>query len=175
VRDHPELLERVVRPVFRSRTGNRVVFRIEGGTPPAASRERVPIDVNGNARVLKADTDPINLNFGVFERAVEFLIGARPGARLKVFEVEEGWFRAFRSHAVPEQGEPASLLGRPPGAPPEQAVPLPPPPKLKEVTGRPRVVDTRYGQDQLQVPENLIPELNEFIVPGSGRVVEFKP
>ncbi|MFD8784806.1 hypothetical protein [Kitasatospora sp. NPDC059599] len=174
-REHPELLERVVRPVFRSRTGNRVVFRVEGGTPPDASWERVPIDANGQARVLKSGTDPINLNFGVFERAVEFLIKARPGARLKVFEVEEGWFRALRSHAVPEQGEPASLLGRPPGTPPEDAVPLPRPPKLKEVTGRPRVVDTRYGQDQLQIPENLIPELNEFIVPGSGRVVEFKP
>ncbi|WP_030241793.1 hypothetical protein [Streptomyces sp. NRRL S-350] len=174
-RDHPELLERVVRPVFRSRTGNRVVFRIEGGTPPAASRERVLIDAHGQARVLTSGTDPINLNFGLFERAVEFLIRARPGARLKVFEVEEGWFRALRSHAVPEQGKPASLLGRPPGTPPEGAVPLPPPPKLKEVTGRPRVVDTRYGQDQLQIPEELISELNEFIVPGSGRVVEFKP
>ncbi|MFD0278928.1 hypothetical protein ACFVHB_34165 [Kitasatospora sp. NPDC127111] len=171
-RDHPELLERVVRPVFRSRTGNRVVFRVEGGTPPSASWERTVIE-GGNARVVGGGA--LNLNFGVFERAVEFLLRARPGARLKVFEVEEGWFRALRSHAVPERGVPATLTARPPGAPVTEGTPLPRPPGLREVTGRPRTVDVRFGQDQLQLPEGLIPELNEFIVPGSGRVVEFRP
>jgi hypothetical protein len=36
-------------------------------------------------------------------------------------------------------------------------------------------VDTRYGADQLQVPASLVPELQEFIVPGTGRVLEFVP
>lgn len=171
--NRPELLERLVRPVFRSRTGNRVVFRVEGGTLPAASWERTVIDAGGSARVV--GDGAVNLNFGVFERAVEFLLRARPGARLKVFEVEEGWFRALRSQAVPERGVPAPVAGRPPGAPPGQATPLPRPPGLREVTGRPRTVDVRFGHDQLQLPGSLIPELNEFIVPGSGRLVEFRP
>ncbi|MGW7528523.1 hypothetical protein [Streptomyces sp. NPDC054783] len=171
--NHPELLERLVRPVFRSRTGNRVVFRLEGGTPPAASWERIAIDAGGNVRVTGSGA--LNVNFGVFEQAVQWLVKSRPGAKLKVFEVEEGWFRAFGGHAVPEQGDPAPVMGRPPGAPLSQATPLPTPPGLSEVSGRPRTVDTRYARDQLQIPETLIPELNEFIVPGSGRVVEFKP
>jgi hypothetical protein len=148
-----------VRPLFRSRTGNRVVFRVEGGTDAdARSHEMLRVDPDGNVTVLRADR-ALNLNFGVFERAAEFLIAHRRGARLVVFEVEEGWFQALRSAASPEQGRPAV-----PGAP-----------GISAVTDVPRTVDVRFGQDQLQIPDSLQAELQEFIVPGSGRVLEFTP
>jgi hypothetical protein len=158
VRQGQAALERVVRPVFRSRTGNRVVFRVQGGTGAAASQDMVRIDANGGVQ-LATRGRALNLNFGVFERAVEFLLAHRRGARLVVFEVEEGWFRSLRSAATPERGQPVV-----PGAP-----------GIRDVTGVPRTVDVRFGPDQLQVPASLVPELGEFIVPNSGRVLEFTP
>jgi hypothetical protein len=148
-----------VRPVFRSRTGNRVVFRVEGGTDAATrSHESLRVDASGNVAVLRTGR-ALNLNFGVFERAAEFLIAHRRGARLVVFEVEEGWFQSLRSTATPERGQPAVPGG----------------PAIRDVGGVPRTVDVRFGQDQLQIPDSAQAELQEFIVPGSGRVVEFTP
>jgi hypothetical protein len=132
---------------------------VEGGTDAAArSHESLRVDANGNVTVARTGR-ALNLNFGVFERAAEFLIEHRRGARLVVFEVEEGWFQSLRSTATPERGQPAAPGG----------------PTIRDVGGVPRAVDVRFGQDQLQIPDSLQAELQEFIVPGSGRVVEFTP
>ncbi|MEW2352934.1 hypothetical protein [Spirillospora sp. NPDC029432] len=144
---HPELIERLVRPVFRSRTGNRVVFRVEGGTGIHSSKAYHSVGRDGSVSI-NTKGDMLNLNFGVFERALEFLIGHRPGGRLVVYEIDEAWFSALRGSARPELE-----------APPETT----------------RLVDVRFAEDQLQLPPDLIPELLEFVVPGSGRVLEFAP
>jgi hypothetical protein len=171
-RGNAPVLERIVRSLFRSRSGNRVVFRVEGGVPPAASRNYVRVDRSGNVRLSTGGSD-LNLNFGVFERAIEFLVQARPGARLKVFEVEEGWFTALRNITGPEQGAGARLLVKDPatGAVTGELTA----PGVSAVEGVPRLVDTRYGVDQLQIPASVVRELEEFIVPGTGRVLEFTP
>jgi hypothetical protein len=169
------VLERVVRPLFRSRSGHRVVFRVEGGSGAAQSRSFVRIDPASGAVRLATGGRALNLNFGVFERAVEFLLQNRAGARLKVFEVEEGWFQSLRGVSTPEQGKAAALLTPGPGG---TQVPLHAPgqaPGISDVTGLPRIVDTRYGIDQLQVPAELVGELQEFVVKNSGRVLEFVP
>ncbi|MFE5813197.1 hypothetical protein ACFQ6S_07320 [Streptomyces sp. NPDC056479] len=175
VRGNAPVLERLVRPLFRSLSGNRVVFRVEGGSGTAQSRSFVNIDQAGNVR-LATGGKALNLNFGVFERAVEFLLENRSGARLKVFEVEENWFQAMRGVSTPEQGKAARFVvtepvtgARTPLHGPGQA------PGISDVPGLPRIVDTRYGVDQLQVPAELLPELQEFIVPNTGRVLEFTP
>jgi len=171
VRNSPAVVERLVRPIFRSRSGNRVVFRVEGGTDPASrSRELVHIDADGNV-ALATGGRALNVNFGVFERALEFLVANRPGTRLKVFEVEEGWFRAVRGVSTPEQGVGARLNEV--DAAGAVIRPAPQAGGISDVRGLPRTVDTRYGEDQLQVPAGLVRELQEFVVPGSGRVVEF--
>jgi hypothetical protein len=36
-------------------------------------------------------------------------------------------------------------------------------------------VDVSRAADQLQIPAALVPEFEDFVVPGSGRVVEFTP
>ena len=175
VRGDSPVLERLVRPLFRSRTGNRVVFRVEGGSGAAQSRSYVNIDPSGTVR-LATGGNALNLNFGVFERAVEFLLQHRSGARLKVFEVEEGWFEAARSASTPERGKAAQVLVTDPVTGAQS--PLHPPgraPGITDVTGLPRTVDVRFGADQLQVPATLVPELQDFIVPGTGRVLEFTP
>jgi hypothetical protein len=176
VRNSPTVVERLVRPIFRSRSGNRVVFRVEGGTDPAArSRELVHIDDDRNV-LLTTGGRALNLNFGVFERALEFLIANRAGARLKVFEIEEAWFRAARGVSTSEQGV-AARLNQVDPATGAVTGPLQPAggaaPGIRDVQGLPRTVDIRYGEDQLQVPANLVRELQEFIVPRSGRGVEF--
>ena len=78
--------------------------------------------------------------------------GHKPGegSRIVAFEVEEQWVRAARSAAVPEGG-------------------------TKAMGGKqPRLVDVRFADDQMEIPPKLIPDLQEFIVPGSGRVIEVK-
>jgi hypothetical protein len=157
IEQHPDLIERLVRPVLRSRTGNRVVFRVEGGVHSGSrSQELIQIHPNGDVTLARAT---LNLNFGVAERAIEFVQNNRAGARIKIFEVDERWFQSLRSAAIPERGRPA-LEGQPP---------------LREVTGLPRLVDVRFGDDQLQIPPTLADELQQFIIPGSGRIFEISP
>jgi hypothetical protein len=151
---NPEAIERLVRPIFRSRSGNRVVFRVEGGaSPQARSQDLIHIDAQGQVRLTRAT---LNVNFGVFERAIEFILEHRPGARLKVFEVSEDWFQSLRSGSIPERGVPAA----------------PSLPRLQDIQGQPRTVDIRFAEDQLQIPPNLVDEFERFIIPGSGRTVE---
>ena len=139
----PGLLLRLVRPIMRSRSGNRVVFRVEGG----GSRELIEINqATGNVRLARGET--IHLNFGSEERALEFLRANRArGARVVAFEVDEQWVRALRSGAIPERG-------------------------TRAIRGTQRSVDVTAAEDQLQIPGNLIDELEQFIIPGSGREVQ---
>ncbi|MGX2998567.1 hypothetical protein JNUCC64_30610 [Streptomyces sp. JNUCC 64] len=172
---HPEALPWVVRTVFRSRSGHRVVFRVQGGTSSAKrSRNLVTVKEDGNV-VLRPDGHDLYLNFGVYERAVEFLAVNRKDAQLVVFEIEEEYFRRIRGIATPQVGHPAKLLVedpvtgvKSPFAPPDEL------PGITDVRRVPRTVDTRDAVDQLQIPSGQVPELQEFVVPGSGRVVEFR-
>lgn len=151
---HPETIERLVRLIFRSRSGNRVVFRVEGGASGhLRSQELIHINASGQVRLTRAT---LNMNFGVFERAIEFILEHRPGARLKVFEVDEAWFQSLRSGSIPDRGVPAD----------------PSLPRLQDIKGQPRTVDIRFGEDQLQIPPNLVDEFEKFVIPGSGRTVE---
>jgi hypothetical protein len=139
----PGLLLRLIRPIMRSRSGGRVVFRVEGG----GSRELIQINAaTGNVRLSRGDT--IHLNFGSEERALEFLQANRSqGARMVAFEVDEAWAQSFRSGAIPEHGTGA-------------------------IRGTQRSVDVMAAEDQLQVPGNLLDELERFIIPGSGREIQ---
>lgn len=142
VERRPGLLRRLARPLLRSRTGNRVVFRVESG----GSRELITIEeATGNVTVARGET--IYLNFGSIDRAVEFIRTNRPrNARLVFFEVDEHWAQSVRSGAIPEQG-------------------------TSGVRGTQRSVDVRAAEDQLEIPGGLVDELQQFIIPGSGRVV----
>lgn len=135
-------LPRIARSLSRSRSGNRVVFRVEGG----GSRSRVIVDADGNVTLRRGAT--IHFNFGSLERAQEFLRKRAAGSRIVAFEVEEGWVRSARSAAIPEGGT-AAVGGR-----------------------QPRLVDVTYADDQMEIPPGLLADMEEFIVPGSGRIVE---
>jgi hypothetical protein len=140
---HPDLLPRLVRQLLRSRTGNRVVFRVEGGV----GRRLVEVSATGQVTLARGRT--IFLNFGSAERAVEFAGKGR--ARIVMFEVSEDWVRSARSGAIPEHGT-GALGGR-----------------------QPRLVDVRFAEDQMEIPGSLVDELQQFIIPGSGRAVDIVP
>jgi hypothetical protein len=140
---NPQLLARLFRPLMQSRTGNRVVFRVEGGVG------RRLVDVSANGEVTLARGQTIFLNFGSAERAIEFAGKGR--ARIVMFEVSEDWVRSARSAAVPEFRT-GALRGR-----------------------QPRLVDIRFAEDQMEIPGGLVDELQQFIIPGSGRAVDLIP
>jgi hypothetical protein len=140
---HPETLERLARALLSGEEGGRLVFRVES----ERSRQLISLDANGNVTV--AGGASVHLNFGSFERAVEFVLDhSRGAARIYAFEVDEAWVRAARSAAIPEQ-DTAALGGR-----------------------QPRLVDVRFGDDQMEIPPGLIGEMNRFITPGSGMVFD---
>ncbi|OLE29376.1 MAG: hypothetical protein AUG44_04410 [Actinobacteria bacterium 13_1_20CM_3_71_11] len=137
----PQSLARLSRELMTSRTGNRVVYRVDGGQ----ARQLLTVDSAGNVTVAQGAN--MHLNFGSPERAEEFLSKATKGgagARLVRFEVSEEWVRSLRSGAVPERSG---------------------------LTGQPQLVDVKYADDQLMVPGSLTHELQDFIVPGSGSEV----
>jgi hypothetical protein len=113
-----------------------------------SGRHLLDVDAAGNVTVASRG---IHLNFGSPERAAEFLAKDTkrlPGTRLVKFEVSEEWVRSLRSGAAPE----AARLER-----------------------APQLVDVRFADDQLYLPDEMIPELQDFIIPGSGREVVIVP
>lgn len=142
---NPELLPRLVRPLLQSRSGNRVVFRVESG----GSRELIRLSPTGDVAIRRGTS--VHFNFGSFDRAVEFLRQNRSaGARIIAFEVDEAWVRSIRSGAIPEHG-------------------------TGTLHGQPRLVDIRFAEDQMEIPDRLLEEFMQFIIPGSGRVLTMTP
>jgi hypothetical protein len=141
-------LTRLRRPIHRSAAGNRMVYRVEG-----RRRQLFTVDAAGNVKVVprinpatgRAEYPGAHLNFGSPERAADFL-KKRPGGRIVSFEVDEEWVRSLRSATVPETNT---------GALRKQL---------------PQLVDVRMAEDQIYVPGHLMEELEDFIVPGSGRI-----
>jgi hypothetical protein len=143
VERNPDLLERLVRPLLRSRTGNRVVFRVES----ERSRQLITVGLDGSVRIAQGVTH--HLNFGSWDRALEFVRrSARGRTRVVIFEVDEEWVRSLRTAAIPEY-------------------------RTRVLGGRqPRLVDVRFADDQMEIPPSLTGELQQFVVPGSGQVLE---
>lgn len=142
VERNPALLPRLLRPMLEGESGGRLVFRVESDR----SRKLVHVDARGHVTIEGGAS--AHLNFGSFERAVEFVLNHSEGqARIYAFEVDEAWVRSVRSAGMPEHG-------------------------TGDLHGQPRVVDVRFADDQLEIPAPLIGELNRFIVPGSGKVHE---
>lgn len=100
----------------------------------------------GPAGQITTTPGTVYLNFGSLERALEFLAKRGPGARIVAFEVEEAWVQSLRSGTVPEGG-------------------------TKFLKGQPRIVDVRFANDQMEIPESLLPEMEKFIVPDSAKVL----
>lgn len=145
-------------PKTETVSGNRLVYRVEGKD---VNRELVSIGPRGEV-TIKQGSD-IDFNFGSLERAQAFQ-KQKPGTKIKVFEVDGKWFDSVRSIATPEKGvgnDPIRDLGS--GEPT----------KIKPLRGiTPQTVDVTKASDQLKVHSQIIPELQDFIIPGSGRILD---
>lgn len=168
----PREIDAFLRRAFRSTSGNPVVLRVEGGDPGERSREF--LNITGDGRVhVNTQGRAFNINIGSIDRAVEFLLENRPGARLKIFEIDGDYLENLRGIATPERGTPANLVTTDPAT--GQVTHLPPAGTIRDIRGVPRTVDVRAAHDQLQIDPDLMPEFKDFIVQGSGRVIEFAP
>jgi hypothetical protein len=110
------------------------------------SKDLITVSPERNVRVQH--DEGVFLNFGSRARAEEFLQKRGAGARIVAFEVDEQWIQSLRSAAMPEQGT-TGIRG-------------------------PKLVDVRFAADQIYIPPDLVPELQDFIIPGSGHVVKTK-
>ena len=169
----PQHVKALTRLLFSSRSGNPVVFRVEGGTAGIGQRSKEFITVDGGNATIRPGGQKLNINVGSFERAVEFILEARPGAKIKFFEVDAAYLKNLRSILTPEQGHPMWLaeVGAAGKAVPGTAAPTPG--GLADVQRVGRTVDTRQAVDQLQLDAQIAAELNEFIIPGTARVLQF--
>jgi hypothetical protein len=136
-------LPRLTRALTTTDRGNRVVYRVQGGAGAKSSKELITIGPGNHVQFRAGET--INLNFGSYDRALEFL-AKRPGAHIVAFEVPESWLQRFRSAAIPEQG-------------------------TQPVKGASRLVDVEAAEDQIQVHAHDIRALEQQVVPGSGRII----
>jgi RHS repeat-associated protein len=122
-------------------------FRVQGGTPPFASRNIVHVDAANN--VTFSDTT-LNVSVGDAEHAQYFLLNKRPGGQIVSFEVP-GWFHDLVSESAIAQKyyttNPANQGGL-----------------------APKIVDPSTPGLSLELPPIWSQWLNEVVVPGSGRV-----
>jgi hypothetical protein len=148
--------QKVEVPLSKAERSAADVPRLERGLL-RTSRGRVVFRVEGSGSRTLLNVGPggaittspgtTYLNFGSLERALEFLAKRGAGARIVAFEVEESWVQSVRSAAIPEKGT-SFMSGQ-----------------------TPKLVDVRFAEDQFEIPANLLPEMEKFIVPGSAKVI----
>jgi hypothetical protein len=142
----PSALPRLDRPLESDpRRGTRTVYRVQG-----PENRRVTVGPDGSVHVRPGRT--LYGNFGSLERAKEFLRKGPPGREIVAFEVQEAWVQSLRSAAIPEVEGTKVLKGK-----------------------VPKLVDVRFGDDQFEIPGSYVADLQDAIVPNSGRPVPTEP
>jgi len=122
------------------------VFRVQGGTPPSASRQLIKLDEGGNVSISNST---LNVSLGSEEHAAYFL-SKRPGAEVVSFDIPD-WMGGFiRSEAVPQFGYSKNPLSQGGLAP--------------------KIVDASTPGTSYELPPIWAKWLEEVAVPGSGKV-----
>lgn len=124
------------------------VFRVQGGTPPLASRQLITIDANGNP-VIRRTT--LNVSIGDPAHA-EYFLSNRPGADITSFDIPQWMGDFIDEQAVPQAGyrtNPANQGGL-----------------------APKVVDPTTPGRSYELPDIWAKWLQEVAVPGSGKVTK---
>ncbi len=128
-------------------SGNTVkVFRVQGGTPPLASRNIISIDANGNP-VIKDTT--LNISIGTDEHA-QYFLQQRPGAQVVSFDIPNWMHDFIKESAIPQFGYKSNPLNQGGLAP--------------------KIVDPTTPGMSYELPSIWGKWLQESAVPGSGKV-----
>jgi hypothetical protein len=75
------------------------VFRVQGGTPPLASRQHIALDADGNPRINRTT---LNISIGDPEHAQYFLSQRRPGGEITSFEIPRWMDDFIQGEAIPQ-------------------------------------------------------------------------
>jgi filamentous hemagglutinin len=127
--------------------GTVTYFRVQGGTPPAASRHLIHVDSAGNVTI---HSGTLNVSAGTAEHA-RYFQQLRPGSRITTFEVPQ-WLDDFiRQEAIPQRGYRTNPLNQGGLAP--------------------KIVDPTTPGRSYELPSIWAEWLQEYAVPGSGRVL----
>jgi filamentous hemagglutinin len=124
------------------------VFRVQGGTPPLASRQLITIDANGNPVISRTT---LNISVGDPVHA-EYFLSKRPGADITSFDVPKWMGDFIDEQAIPQAGyrtNPANQGGL-----------------------APKLVDPTTPGRAYELPDIWAKWLEEVAVPGSGKVTK---
>lgn len=124
------------------------VFRVQGGTPPLASRRLITIDANGNPVISRTT---LNVSIGDPAHAAYFR-SKRPGADIASFDIPQWMADFIDAQAIPQfryTSNPANQGGL-----------------------APKVVDPTTPGRSYELPDVWAKWLQEVAVPGSGKVTK---
>ncbi|TGO01965.1 hypothetical protein PN36_33030 [Candidatus Thiomargarita nelsonii] len=124
------------------------LFRVQGGTPPAASKNLIVIDANGNPRINKTT---LNISTGDPKHA-QYFLSKRPGAKITSFEIPKWMDEFIQSEAIPQVGYRTNPLNQGGLAP--------------------KVVDPSTPGRSYELPSIWADWLEEVAIKGSGKVFE---
>ncbi|MCY7338150.1 MAG: RHS repeat-associated core domain-containing protein, partial [Chamaesiphon sp.] len=126
------------------------IFRVQGGTPPYASRNHISFDSDGNPLINKTT---LNISIGDLKHA-EYFLGKRPGARIFSFEIPKWMDEFIQSEAIPQlnyNSNPANQN------------------KLA-----PKIVDETTPGRSYELPSIWAKWLEETAIKGSGKITDKK-
>ena len=138
-------LARQLDDVPRTRARPSSVYRVQGGTAPDASWERVTLGAGGNLEV-SGDT-MLFVTFDDLGRAKAYVTTNRPGAKIVAFDIDPAFVEDVRAAAVPQ------AQGR----------------AFPDV---PQIADPTKTSGSYGLPSKWINRLEEAAIPGTGRIIE---
>jgi len=125
---------------------NATVFRVQGGTPPKASRNIISVDADGNPTI---QSTTLNISIGDPAHAAYFQ-SLRPGSKIVSFEIP-AWMDSFiQETAIPQAG----YRNNP----------------LNQGGLAPKIVDPTTPGRSYELPSVWAKWLEETAIPGSGKV-----
>jgi hypothetical protein len=124
-------------------------YRVQGGTPPKASKELISVDKSGN---IKIKEDTLNVSKGSREHAEYFSKNLRPGSEIVEFKIPKWLDEFIEDNAIPQLGYKTNL---------------------KNQNGlAPKIVDPTTPGTSYELPSIWSKWLEENAVSGSGRVTK---
>ncbi len=138
-------------------------YRVQGGTPPRASHERIVVREDGGIRIVpepgKTRQTKLYITFDDPDRARIYLRDNRPGGYIISFDVDPQFVRDVRSNAV-RQAEIRAHRGTPEISDPTKTTP-----EARRRLGLRDDESTAYG-----LPEAWIERLEQAARPGTVRI-----
>lgn len=127
---------------------SQTVFRVQGGTPPKASKELIVLDENNNVRINQTT---LNISMGDPDHAKYFL-DKRPGAHIVLFKISRFLANLIEKSAIPQ----ANYKSNP----------------ANQNQTAPKIVDPATPGKSYELPPPWAKKLEKDAIPGSGKIIK---